>query len=706
MTEVDGVTVAAGTFDTYRFNNNAGYKITSTADIVAYQYSENGGNDRVTDNMPVLPPSTDIIGISSRTGQYTTIATTTNYQWWESDGSTSGADSVNQGLFDSFGGNGAQYSGPAARAIGDDPLMARSNADSDGYDSSPYIPKSFQRQRYAINNLSEWTAFASDKPAVIQVFEPGTPQFAITLSRTGNNANEPYFGRLTGMAAGTLFESNTRFGMWYESDEASEASSSREDETVMFGYDGVGLPVHHKLKLWLDASDTDTLFQQSDCTNVVSANNEPVGCWKDKSLQGNDTTQSTGANRPVWSETVAGFGGKAGVNFNGSSQFLNFNEAILDGTNYTVFAVVHRDTTGSNNFFMGTQTASPNQGFHMGYSTNTAAMMGQYSNDLSVGVSGQAENSVGLFWGRLSSSGKEIYYNGLTNSDVTSTQLSSPGQGVIGRGFDSNGLDGQVAEIIVFSRDLSDDEIQLMKNYLKEKWLRPTLVADVRLWLDGSDTSTMFQDASCSTAVTSANDTVGCWRDKAGNGYDAIGSTGTVQWISDSGAPAVQFSNGSLTISGGTSGAVFSNGTNLTAAEVFAYAKSANGSETGVLFDHPAGSGFNASIPFSGNVQWQLGSGTGALSAAWGGNTSTYYLWNMLSENAGGSQAIYRDNTAVTSDSDANSITIGTEDFTVGAASGNSNFQNVNLGTLLIYSRQLSAQERHMIRAYLNVHWR
>lgn len=703
-TYVDGVTIAAGTTDTYSLSANVGYTIEATKDIVAYQFSESPASDRVTDNLPILPPATDIIGIPSRTGQYTTNVTSTSYNWYESDNS-SGSGTLNLGVFASHTGNGAQYGSPAARVTANDPIIGRSNADSDGYDSSPFVPKSFQRQRYAVNHLSEWVSFASDKSVTIQIFEPGQPQSSLTLTKTGTAANTPYFGRLTNVAQGTIFESNQRFAAWYESDEAAEASSSREDETVLFGYDGVGLPVHHKLHMWLDASDSDTLFQQDDCTSIVASNGDSVGCWKDKSLQENNATQS--GTKPTWSETVGGFGNQSGINFNGSTQYLNFDQSYLNNTNYTVFAIVHRDSTTSNNYFIGTQSAVANQGLHMGFDTNTSAILGQSSNDITQSVSGQNENSVGLFYGRLNSSGKKIYYNGLSSTDTTSTQLSSTGQGVIGRGFDTNGFDGQIAEIIVFSRDLSDAEIDLMVEYLKEKWLRPTKLADIRLWMDSEDQSTIFTNTACTTQVTTSGDSVNCWKDKSGNGYQAIYSSGTVQWTNNSSLDVIQFSNGSLTISGGTSGAVFTNSTTLSGAEVFAYMKSNSSTENGTLFHHPAGGGFKAQTPNNGNIDFDLNAGaTGSISGAWGANTSTYYRWNFNSENSVGSQQIYRDDINVASDSDASSISIGTEKFTIGAQDGDSSYQNMYLGTLLIYNKKLSTQQRHMIRAYIDIQWK
>lgn len=52
---------------------------------------------------------------------------------------------------------------------------------------------------------------------------------------------------------------------------------------------------------WFDASDMATLFQDAAGTTPVTAVEQPVGKWLDKSGRGNHATQSTAASRPVLS---------------------------------------------------------------------------------------------------------------------------------------------------------------------------------------------------------------------------------------------------------------------------------------------------------------------------------------------------------------------------------------------------------------------
>ncbi|MFT6631407.1 MAG: hypothetical protein ACJAS4_001356 [Bacteriovoracaceae bacterium] len=54
----------------------------------------------------------------------------------------------------------------------------------------------------------------------------------------------------------------------------------------------------------------------------------------------------------------------------------------------------------------------------------------------------------------------------------------------------------------------------------------PTDLSGLSLWLDGSDQTSMFSNTDCSSnVVTVTNDPVKCWRDKSGNGLHAIEAT-------------------------------------------------------------------------------------------------------------------------------------------------------------------------------------
>ena len=129
----------------------------------------------------------------------------------------------------------------------------------------------------------------------------------------------------------------------------------------------------------------------------------------------------------------------------------------------------------------------------------------------------------------MSTSSYEVFVDGALINSPTATgtgTLNIPSNPRIGLGHASN--TGDMFESWIYSRSSGQIEIYERKQYLDRKW---RMVADynkapggvqhgLSLWLDGNDSSTMFQE-SCSnalTAVSSDSDPVGCWMDKSGNG--------------------------------------------------------------------------------------------------------------------------------------------------------------------------------------------
>ncbi|MCB0384104.1 MAG: hypothetical protein KDD43_01830, partial [Bdellovibrionales bacterium] len=200
-----------------------------------------------------------------------------------------------------------------------------------------------------------------------------------------------------------------------------------------------------------------------------------------------------------------------------------------------------------------------------------------------------------------------------------------------------------------------------------------------------------------------------CWLDKSGNGYQALSAGGTPLWQLDGSRNVVAFTNDSLQITAGGLGAVFDSGSTLDQVEVLAVMKSTNSSEDGYLIHHPAGGDLSIQLPdASSNAYISVnGSGNGTLSAAWGGNTTNYFRWDFISDNSGGGpyQEIFRNNSSVTSDATADSISIALETFYIGDNGSSTKFQNMNLGELFVFKRRLTADERTILRVHTDNKW-
>jgi hypothetical protein len=97
------------------------------------------------------------------------------------------------------------------------------------------------------------------------------------------------------------------------------------------------------LKVWYDADDLDTLYQDSAKTTPVAADGDPIGCWGDKSGNGDDVTQGTTSAKPLYKTGIKN--GKAAVLFDGSNDRIFKNPYTLTQP-YHVIAVAQANAAG------------------------------------------------------------------------------------------------------------------------------------------------------------------------------------------------------------------------------------------------------------------------------------------------------------------------------------------------------------------------
>jgi hypothetical protein len=234
----DSKTVTAGSGDTFTLTTYAGYEINSTGYIVAFAYGN--ASNTYYDPVPILPASTDIIGVPSKSAKISSGTSGNSYTYEHSDGNTN-SGTLNAGSVLSVSERNAGlgtglYKGAALRVRANEPIMAVSNADSDGYCQAPFVPVSMMKKKFGLNVQSNYVAFVSDRPVTITITKPDLTTSTLTLTRTGSGAKTPYKGYLSAdYPAGTLFEGDDVFQAWYQP--FTGTYSAGEDETIMFGWD-------------------------------------------------------------------------------------------------------------------------------------------------------------------------------------------------------------------------------------------------------------------------------------------------------------------------------------------------------------------------------------------------------------------------------------------------------------------------------------
>ena len=254
------------------------------------------------------------------------------------------------------------------------------------------------------------------------------------------------------------------------------------------------------LQLWLDASDSATLFDATSGGSAVAADGG-VARWEDKSGNSRHATQGTSANRPARKTAIQG--GLDVLRFDGSNDSLSIASStatfkFLHSADSTVFAVFKSGTT-----------ANPGQSYYALIYTNDSAGstvgygIGTYdaspSNDaiecsVTRGVSGTSVVGNGIDNGFASNTfalasfvtrptngtaaNRSSYRrNGgaaTTNNTATGAVSTANSQadltiGNVAASF-SLFLNGDIAEIIIYDSALSDTDREAVENYLLAKW--------------------------------------------------------------------------------------------------------------------------------------------------------------------------------------------------------------------------------------------
>jgi hypothetical protein len=240
--------------------------------------------------------------------------------------------------------------------------------------------------------------------------------------------------------------------------------------------------------LWLDASDSSTITQSGGT----------VSQWNDKSGNGNNMTQTTPANQPIYQPTGNSTGGAA-LSFNGTTQFINGNivspTQLRNFTSLNVFMVLQSTIAGApeaNSIqpFGLFRNTSTNIAFLWssvtGLLTGESITLIRNANDrLGSSTYTRAANTMQIFNSQNATTGTTLFADGssinlnLSNNMTTSTD-TSPLAAALGNDnftvFGTGGPDnipspaGKVSEVLVFNANLSTTNRQLVEGYLAWKW--------------------------------------------------------------------------------------------------------------------------------------------------------------------------------------------------------------------------------------------
>lgn len=232
------------------------------------------------------------------------------------------------------------------------------------------------------------------------------------------------------------------------------------------------------LMLWYETS-LETSFDSSE-----QSDGSTVSTWYDNNKQANvknNATQSTSGYKPLFKTNIFNSGIPA-VRFDGTDDYMSFDGSLLVGSNYTIFVAEQKRTTFAsvNAFgsFIGGTTNATSQNLFFGYYIDTTMRLTHFGTTLSYTSSSDLAYSspqTRIHSGRFSTSqGMNYYLNGSSKSSdsTATTALTSYTGSALGRrnGTSYTYFNGDLAEIIIFTRALSTEERQSIEAYLGKKY--------------------------------------------------------------------------------------------------------------------------------------------------------------------------------------------------------------------------------------------
>lgn len=216
------------------------------------------------------------------------------------------------------------------------------------------------------------------------------------------------------------------------------------------------------LATWVDATDLngDGLAQGAVETDGLRAGGSTLATWSDKSGQGNHMVSAAAASSPTL--TANGINGLSTIRFDGND---GLTSAISYGNTYTVFAVGTMAGTQNGrllnsstaNFLMGWWGGKQDQYFADNWVTNPNTSV--------------VANQTKLYAAVANANSAALYSNGVQVPSTGTTYVGAMGKLSLGGvGLYNELSKGDLGEVMVFTRALTDTERQAVEAYLRGKW--------------------------------------------------------------------------------------------------------------------------------------------------------------------------------------------------------------------------------------------
>ena len=236
------------------------------------------------------------------------------------------------------------------------------------------------------------------------------------------------------------------------------------------------------LQLWLDASDVNN-------NGANPSNNTAITTWKDRSGAGNDAIVLSGQNAGVL--TTNQINGKATIKFIRTSSTVGsvYNVPNVDiraqnmpkTTIFTVYKQGAQTTPPADQAIWGCDNGAWDRFFFSSFPSYSAGGNNPNNGGVSQGTYANVVPNAGLLnktqlltavYDNQTASGSGVYFNGQNIATFTDVTTLNAAQTTLRIGFDGddNCYNGDIAEMIVYNRKLTDCEILSINKYLGNKY--------------------------------------------------------------------------------------------------------------------------------------------------------------------------------------------------------------------------------------------
>lgn len=218
------------------------------------------------------------------------------------------------------------------------------------------------------------------------------------------------------------------------------------------------------LYAWFEPTSQNSLYESENEEGAA------LSFWKNIKVGNNamNANQSDSLHQPTFSGEINDL---TTVNFDGTGKYFEIDATYLNNSDYSIIVVEKRKSGNDDNYFIGDSSiTNENENILLGYSSTGQVIHsqgGDNSYHSSVSSYTESNNDSRIFtFIQNSSTGKSTYINGyLAGQDADNTKIDNLSNLTIGKDYH-----GDIGEIIIFDKALTNRERQNIEGYLSQKW--------------------------------------------------------------------------------------------------------------------------------------------------------------------------------------------------------------------------------------------